>query len=152
MTTELSGTQVEVRPKRGRALAEWRRSRAIELALAGRSYDDIAAEVGYTNRGTAWNVVSEALRRQTVEGVENYRGLELARLETILGAHWAAATSGQDLKAADLCIKLIAQRAKMLGIDGPPPPEETRPRSIIISAEPGQYARDLQAIVEADQK
>jgi len=46
---------------RDRALASWRRTRAIELRAAGLSYDQIAAEVGYTNRGTAHNVVTQAL-------------------------------------------------------------------------------------------
>lgn len=45
---------------RGRALAEWRRSRAVELAGQGLSYDEIATAVGFRNRGTAHRVVTTA--------------------------------------------------------------------------------------------
>jgi hypothetical protein len=35
------------------ALAAYRTARAVELALAGHSYDEIAHELGLANRGTA---------------------------------------------------------------------------------------------------
>jgi hypothetical protein len=126
----------------GRALSDWRRARAVELALAGLSYDAIAEEVGYANRGTAWNVVAEALRRQTVEGVETYRDIELARLDAILAAHWPAAMSGSDLKAADLVTKIIAQRSKLLGIEGAPRAGGGAPRTIVVGAS-GDYVGEL---------
>ena len=43
----------------------WRRTRAIELRAAGLSYDQIALEVGYANRGTAHNVVATGTGRPT---------------------------------------------------------------------------------------
>lgn len=74
------------RSKSGHALALWRQSRAVQLAAAGLSYDEIARLVGYANRGTAWRVVNEALTRQVVEDVEIYRLAELLRLNRILEA------------------------------------------------------------------
>jgi hypothetical protein len=35
-------------------LANYRKARAVELALAGASYEAIAHELGLANRGTAW--------------------------------------------------------------------------------------------------
>lgn len=140
---------VVIRPRSGRALAIWRRARAVELALSGLCYDDIAAAVGFSNRGSAWRAVTEALRREVVEGVDTYRQIELARLDAILAAHWAGATSGTDLKSAGLCVKIIGQKAKLLGIDGAPRPvDEGLPRTIIVSSAPGEYARDLKAICD----
>jgi transposase-like protein len=42
------------RRRRNRPLAAWRKARAVELAIEGRTYGEIATEVGYANRGTAY--------------------------------------------------------------------------------------------------
>ena len=70
-TTEpLEGLDGQRRPRRrDRALAEWRKARAVELRIEGCGYDDIAREVGYANRGTAHRVVQKAsilLGRRTI--------------------------------------------------------------------------------------
>ncbi|MBK9435541.1 MAG: helix-turn-helix domain-containing protein [Micrococcales bacterium] len=36
-----------------KARANYRKARAVELVLDGHNYDQIAAELGYANRGTA---------------------------------------------------------------------------------------------------
>ena len=108
----------------------------------------IAQEVGYANRGTAWRVVNDALRGELVEGVQDYRRLELARLEALQASHWAAATSGDDLKAAELVLKISAQRSKLLGLDRVASEAEVAPRSIFVVGATGDYAGDLQRIVE----
>ena len=53
----------------GKALAKWRRARCVELALAGHSYDEIALEVGYQNRGTAWRAVQDSLNSTIAQAV-----------------------------------------------------------------------------------
>ena len=45
---------------RDRALAAARRARAVELKTAGLTYEQVARELGYTSRGTAYNVVTKA--------------------------------------------------------------------------------------------
>jgi hypothetical protein len=129
-------------------LATWRRTKAIELALAGYSYDDIAIEVGYANRGTAWHVVMDAPRRETTEAVEHYREVELARLDSLQAAHWRAATSGSDMKAAELCLRVISQRTKLLGMEAAQPETGRAGRTIVINGAAGEYSRQLQAIAE----
>ena len=79
---------------RDRALASWRRTRAIELRAAGMSYDQIATEVGYANRGTAHNVVTQALAAREAQSVDQMRHLELARLEAAHAALWPRAMQG----------------------------------------------------------
>ena len=44
------------------ALANYRKARAVEMALAGCSYDDIASDLRDANRGTAWRTVLKALK------------------------------------------------------------------------------------------
>src|SRR5450759_646626 len=60
---------------RNRALAAARRVRAVELKTAGYTYAQVAQELGYTSRGTAYNVVTKALREQTAEAVADLRDL-----------------------------------------------------------------------------
>src|ERR1035437_476859 len=76
---------------RNQALADARRARAVELRIAGVTYEGIAAELGYANRGTVYRVVSEALKKQTVEAVEQLRSLEVERLDTLQHAVWQRA-------------------------------------------------------------
>jgi hypothetical protein len=144
-----AGTDVALRPKSGRALATWRKARAVKLALAGYCYEDIAEDVGYANRGTAWRAVNESLNGQLVENVQTYRRIELARLEALQAAHWDAAVSGDDLKAAELVLKVSAQRTKLLGLDRQPMEAEEGTRSIVIVGAGGDYLGDLQTIAES---
>ena len=135
------------RPRSGRALALWRRSRAVELALSGWSYDDIAADVGYANRGTAWHVVTDALAESARDGLETHRTLELARLDRVLAAHWPEATSGANVRAAELVLKVVAQRTRLLGLDAPAATHSDT-RTLVVSSE--HYVQDLKRIVGAE--
>jgi hypothetical protein len=107
---------VEQPALRGKALARWRRNAAVSLAAAGHGYDQIAAMVGYANRGTAWRVVQEALRDRVVEQVDELRELERHRLDSLQAAFWEPAMRG-DAKAADRVLKIMAQRSRLLGLE-----------------------------------
>jgi hypothetical protein len=137
------------RPKglRGKALALWRRSTAVELALAGHSYDEIAAACGYANRGTAWRTVTEALREQGVDQVSRLRRLELARLDRLQAAHWDGAVGG-DVKAADRVLKVMAMRVRLLGLDRDT--SERAMRDIVIVPEDRMAETLMQAVLERD--
>lgn len=143
-----SVVQVDVSQRSARradtATVTWRKARCVELALAGHSYDDIAEQVGYANRGTAWRTVQQALFERKVESVDEYRQLELARLDALQAAHWQAALSGTDLKAAELCLKIVGQRIKLLALDTIPT-ESARP-TIVIGGSSEKYVAGLKAI------
>jgi Homeodomain-like domain len=102
---------------RNRALAASRRARAIQLRAAGRTYQQIATELGYANRGTVCRIVSDALSSQTVEAVDELRSLEVARLDKLQLALWPAAVEG-DLQAVSLIIRIIMARSRLLGLQG----------------------------------
>ncbi len=69
---------------RNKALAAARRNRAVELRTRGWTYEDIAADMGYANRGTVYAIIRQALANQEAEDVEQYRELEMARLDRLL--------------------------------------------------------------------
>ncbi len=95
-----------------------RRERAVRLALAGRSYDEIATELGYASRSGAWKAVNRALRARTDAAVDEYRALEISRLERLLTGYYPRAMQG-DRTAAEMCLKIIDTEVKLLGLDSP---------------------------------
>lgn len=84
---------------RNRALASYRRSKAVELGAGGRSYQQIADELGYANRGTVHRLVREALEAQQVQSVELLREVEVRRLDALQVGLWGSAMAG-DTEAA----------------------------------------------------
>jgi hypothetical protein len=102
------------------ALATWRASRAVELLSEGKTYDQIATEVGYANRGTAHRVVRKALAERLAENIESIRWLEGDRLEDLLRAHWPKAMDG-DIPSARVILKIINMRCRLYGLYDVPP-------------------------------
>lgn len=120
---------------RNRALAASRRARAVELRTAGLTYDQIAAELGYANRGTVYRIVSEALKNQTVEAVNQLRCLEVERLDRLQLALWPAAMAG-DVHAASLVSRVIMDRCRLLGLVGENVFKVARPRTLVVPPVP----------------
>jgi len=118
---------------RNRALAAARRAKAVELRTAGLTYDQIAMELGYANRGTVYSVVAEALRAQTLEAVGELRDLEVARLDSLQVAMWQKAMDG-DVPSAIAVLRCIMARCRLLGLDGPGllRAEVPRPRTLVV--------------------
>jgi hypothetical protein len=118
---------------RNRALAAARRARAVELRTAGLTYDRIATELGYANRGTVYHVVSQALRAQTLEAVGELRSLEVERLDNLQSAMWQKAMDG-DVPSALAVVRCIMARCRLLGLDGPDLLEarDMRPRTLVV--------------------
>ena len=118
---------------RNRALAAARRAKAVKLRTAGLTYDQIAKELGYANRGTVYRVVAEALRAQTLEAVGELRDLEVARLDSLQVAMWQKAMDG-DVPSAMAVVRCIMSRCRLLGLDGPGllRAEVPRPRTLVV--------------------
>lgn len=101
---------------RNRALAAARRSRAIQLRTPGWTYEQIADQLAFANRGTVCRIVNGALAAREVEAVEDVRGLERERLDTLQVALWDKAMTG-DTKAAQSVLGIIMARVRLLGLD-----------------------------------
>lgn len=102
---------------RDKALAAYRRARALELRASSMGYKQIASELGYANKGTAHRVVSEALQARQSEGVDFLRKLEMDRLETLLATLWPRAMDG-DLNAVHGLLRIIESECRLLGLHG----------------------------------
>ena len=99
-------------------MATWRRSRAIELRVAGWKLDDIAEELGYANRGTVHKIIKEALAGREADAVDMLRQVEVDRLNALQAAVWPRALKGH-LPSIAAAQRLIEARCKVLGLDVP---------------------------------
>jgi hypothetical protein len=100
---------------RNKALAQERRTKAVELAVAGHSYQAIADQMGYANRGTVYRIVQEALKAHQATSIDEVRELEATRLDALQAAFWPDAMSGS-WQAGQTVLKIMEQRAKLLGL------------------------------------
>jgi len=97
------------------ATAAEKRKKALELRRAGWSFEDIAAEVGYANKGSAHRAVKQGIAAITRESATELIELELSRLDDLLAGLYESARNG-DLFAVDRALKIADQRAKFLGL------------------------------------
>ncbi len=95
-----------------------RRRRALELRVAGATYEEIAEALGYVSRGTAWKAVWRAYREGLRDPAEHLRELETERLDRLQKAWWTKALGG-DVSAFRYLLRLMERRAKLLGLDAP---------------------------------
>lgn len=101
-----------------------RRAKLIQMRVQGISYETIAIELGYASDksdgvSTARKDFTRAKREArglASEEAEAWRELESDRYDAIINAHWGAATSGEDIKAAELVRKTIGDQAALYGL------------------------------------
>lgn len=108
----------EQESRRSRSQVAERDHRAFELRREGKNFDDIALELGFANKGSAYKAYARALARGRVADLSaaDERELELARLDALQSAIWKDASRG-DLTAVDKSLKIMARRHKLLGLD-----------------------------------
>lgn len=104
------------RPPTRDVAAAARALQALNLRKLGATYDQIARECGYGNRGTAFHAVQRELQRTLVHPTEEVRTLESERLDDIYRAMIAKAVRG-DVPAAGVCLRIMERRASLLGLD-----------------------------------
>jgi hypothetical protein len=96
------------------------RLQMVRQRIAGMSCEEIGEQMGLTgpqvNR-QIWKAM-EATVQELNEAVEPLRAMEAERLDALQMAHWAMATAG-DPKHTDLVLKIMRQRAALLGLDAP---------------------------------
>lgn len=89
--------------------------KALELRKHGATFDAIATQLDYSSRAHAFGAITKLLNSQETEAVDDYRKLELMRLDA---AELAIAKQVQagNFGAIDRLIKIIAERSKLLGL------------------------------------
>ena len=91
--------------------------------MKGLTFADIARQVGYASPSGAYEAVRAALDSDAGVAAGEIRKLHMARLETLLGAVWDAASRG-DLRAIDRALKVLDREARLLGLDLSTQPDE----------------------------
>lgn len=103
-----------------RLTAAEKRATALQLREAGLSFEKIAAQVGCST-SRAHQYVKEQLDKLAAKADESgdaIRQLELERLDRMTTGVWPKAQRG-DLLSVDRMLKIMARRAKLLGLDSP---------------------------------
>lgn len=104
-----------------RDAARIKEQRALDLRLAGATFQQIAEALGYANRSSARRAFERALEAEIrigAEARETLRAEQAARLERLLRSAWPAAVRG-DAKARGDVIRLLERQARLLGLDAP---------------------------------
>ena len=100
-------------PRHNQTLVLYREARAIELALDGRTWDDIAEHLGYANRSGAWKAAERGLKRRVTMSAAMYREKVFRDLGLIHERAWPGATRG-DLDASRVVLRAISKRGRLL--------------------------------------
>lgn len=118
-----------------------REAEAARLRSRGWTYQRIADELGWANKGDAHHAVSKVLRDTVQEAGDDLRALELTRLDalyvaatevlerehiTVSNGRIVSGTDGEPilddapvLQAIDRLLKIQERRSRLLGLDAP---------------------------------
>lgn len=95
-----------------------RRAQAIALRQAGLTYQIIAERLGYKTPAAAAQDVQRAMRGLVDQPAKELRDLEASRLDALQVSLWTQARRG-DLGAVDRVLRIMRQRAELLGLNAP---------------------------------
>jgi hypothetical protein len=131
-------------------VARHRADQAHRLHLSGMSWTDVAAEAGYVSGRVAALAVDKWLQKIAITQAPEHRRqalqLELDRLDALQAAFWPAAME-QDRHAAEVVLKVIARRCKVMGFDRPDETTASVPRTVVITGTTDEYVTGLQALI-----
>ena len=98
--------------------AQNKQQQALELRMAGRTWQEIADHLGYKSHTGAYEAVKVALARSNYEAVTDYRNLTLGRLTKVLQVHWPLMLQA-DAASSKLCLQAIKDMRELMGLDSP---------------------------------
>lgn len=117
-----------------------RASKALDRRLAGQTYADIAAELGYASEAGPRNAVDRLLKRVEADSVTELRHQESMRLDLLQAACWDQAISG-DLDAVKTVLQVHSARVKLLGL--------AAPVQVDVKTDPGSMIADYFAALRS---
>ena len=103
-----------------RIRAAERRTRALELRKAGKTFRQIGQEMGISEQ-RAHRIVTQELQRLNAKRAEQAAEvirLEMERLDTLLAGVWPEAKSGEG-PAVDRALAIMNRRSRLVGLDAP---------------------------------
>jgi hypothetical protein len=123
---------------------------AHRLRLAGVDWEVIAGQVGYASGRVASLAVDAYLQRIAVEQAPEWRRqtlqLELARMDALQAAFWDDALQG-DRHAAEVVLKVIARRCKVMGYDKADESLAPAARTVVVGGTSEEYINTLQSLI-----
>lgn len=105
--------------KQQRALTAERRARNLQMRLGGASWAQITAVLEYSGTAAACKDFLRAMQANQAAIAENatlLRQIELARLDRVQAAFWAAAMRGEH-RSGRVVLDVHRERVKLLGLD-----------------------------------
>lgn len=101
----------------------YRQAKCIELKVAGYSWREIAASVGYADEKSAATACRAGLARWGSVAAEELRALQHARLEKLWAISYDIATtdSNKDRRLAGIqtCLRIAERTSRLYGLDAP---------------------------------
>lgn len=100
-----------------------RDSQCVQLRRAGLGWDAIAQQLGYSSAARAYERFMVFMKDYPREDAVAARELEADRYDQLQRAVWAKCLKG-DTWSIDRALKIMDQRARLLGLNLPPQPVE----------------------------
>ena len=90
--------------------------KAMEMRLAGKSYETIASELEYASKSGAYKAVMSAIKKTLQEPADELRKVEAERLDAMLAVLW---DKKDKPLYVDRILRIMERRARLLGLDAP---------------------------------
>jgi hypothetical protein len=108
----------ESKSSKRRIEAKEKQKQALQMRMAGLTFDQIAERLGYKTKAGAFEAVNVALNGIPEADAKLYKRVNLERLNRLLVAFWSIAISG-DHKAAAMCLSIMVEMSKLAGAYAP---------------------------------
>lgn len=156
-------TGVGISAAEGQAELTANEIRAVQLKMAGLAYHEIGRQLDIAPE-TARQYVGRGLDKWGWHAVDEYRRLELARLDAVMARLWPevlgrGSRDGDpgvppDKEAVRLFLQISQRRAKLLGLDAPEqvqvqPVEQTEERGEEVVSRYEEWLRSIGEIIDA---
>lgn len=111
--------------------AALRAAQALNLRKLGMTYDQIAQQVGYGDRGAAHRAVQRELQRTLQENADELRTLLASRLDDLYRAMIQKALKG-DTWATDRCLAIIDRQDRLFNVAIRPDATQQQAQMVVI--------------------
>lgn len=96
--------------------------------------------------GSAWKAVDRGLRSERDDVAGTYLQMQVDRYEKVLFEWWDRATTGHDVRAANVVLRTLERLDDLLRLTkGDHAPSQ---ESVVIAADHDAYVKQLQQVVE----
>jgi len=140
----------ESKSSKRRIEAKEKQKQALQLRLAGVTFDEIAERLGYAQKSGAWHAVAKALNDIPKREAMDYKLLNLERLNRAILALWSKVLSA-DLQAILALVRIVAEINKLTGAYEPLKldiTEHIREMAKQEGWDPDEAVREAQRIME----